>query len=69
MGSTAVGVQRTGEVIVGRRWGVETCAMHSCTAGTCHSQWHDEAAQRLIQCRGGIGEWVALRWVCSAQVS
>ncbi len=34
MGSTAVGVQRTGEVIVGRRWGVATCAMHSCTAGS-----------------------------------
>ncbi len=34
MGSTAAGVQRTGELIVGRRWAVETCAMHSWTAGS-----------------------------------
>ncbi len=34
MGDTVAGVQRTGAVIVGRRWGAETCAMHSWTAGS-----------------------------------
>ncbi len=34
MGDTAVGVQRTGDTIVGRKLGVESCAMHLCTAGS-----------------------------------
>ncbi len=34
MDSTVAGVQRTGEVIMGQSWGVETCATHACTAGS-----------------------------------